>query len=61
MLRKGIHSPWTSSVGRLFDAVASLSGLRQVINFEGQAAMELEFAIGSEKTEVLSVRYLGRT
>ena len=51
MLQKGIQSPWTSSVGRLFDAVASLSGLRQVMNFEGQAAMELEFAIGSEKTE----------
>jgi hydrogenase maturation protein HypF len=51
MLQKGFQSPWTSSVGRLFDAVASLSGLRQLIKFEGQAAMELEFAIGSEKTE----------
>jgi hydrogenase maturation protein HypF len=48
MLRKGIHSPWTTSAGRLFDAIASLSGLRQRIRFEGQAAMELEFAIGSE-------------
>ena len=51
MLQKGIQSPWTSSAGRLFDAVASLSGLRQVMSFEGQAAMELEFAIGSEKTD----------
>jgi hydrogenase maturation protein HypF len=51
MLQKGIHSPWTTSAGRLFDAVASLSGLRQLIKFEGQAAMELEFAIGSEETE----------
>lgn len=51
MLPKGIQSPWTSSAGRLFDAVASLSGLRQVMHFEGQAAMELEFAIGNEKTE----------
>jgi hydrogenase maturation protein HypF len=51
MLRKGIHSPYTSSAGRLFDAVASIAGLRQTIRFEGQAAMELEFAIGAEKTE----------
>jgi hydrogenase maturation protein HypF len=51
MLQKGINSPWTTSVGRLFDAVASLSGLRQVIKFEGQAAMELEFVIGSEETD----------
>jgi hydrogenase maturation protein HypF len=51
MLQKGIQSPWTTSAGRLFDAVASLSGLRQVMRYEGQAAMELEFAIGREGTE----------
>jgi hydrogenase maturation protein HypF len=45
MLSKGIHSPLTSSAGRLFDAVASIVGLRQRVTFEGQAAMELEFAI----------------
>ena len=50
MLGKGVHSPWTTSAGRLFDAVASLCGLRQHIMYEGQAAMELEFAIGSEIT-----------
>jgi hydrogenase maturation protein HypF len=50
MLQKGIHSPWTSSAGRLFDAVASLTGLRQTIRFEGQAAMELEFAIGPDSS-----------
>jgi hydrogenase maturation protein HypF len=44
MLAKGIRSPRTSSVGRLFDAVASLIGIRDGISFEGQAAMELEFA-----------------
>ena len=43
MLERGLRSPRTSSAGRLFDAVASMIGLRQVCRFEGQAAMELEF------------------
>jgi hydrogenase maturation protein HypF len=45
MLARRLNSPLTSSVGRLFDAVASLAGLRQQVRFEGQAAMELEFAL----------------
>ena len=45
MLEKGVRVPWTSSAGRLFDAVASLIGLRERTSFEGQAAMELEFAV----------------
>lgn len=44
MLNSRLNCPMTSSVGRLFDAVSSLLDIMQKINFEGQAAMALEFA-----------------
>jgi hydrogenase maturation protein HypF len=52
MMVSGLNVPTTSSAGRLFDAVASLVGLRQHVHFEGQAAMELEWACaGVDTTE----------
>lgn len=54
MLMAEVNSPFTSSVGRLFDGVSALTGLRQLTHYEGQAAMQLEFQ-ASESMECYSV------
>jgi hydrogenase maturation protein HypF len=51
MLERGINVVPTTSVGRLFDAVASITGVAQQNRFEGQAAMLLENEIGALRTE----------
>lgn len=42
MIKNGINSPLTSSMGRLFDGVSSLIGIKDVARFEAEAAIELE-------------------
>jgi hydrogenase maturation protein HypF len=42
MIERGVNAPMTSSVGRLFDAVAAICGAAKAMTFEGQAAMWLE-------------------
>ena len=51
MLSRSINSPLTSSAGRLFDAAASITGLRQKASYEGQAAMEFEFAACEDEAD----------
>ncbi len=51
MLGREVRSPRTSSMGRLFDAVAAICGLPAVISFEGQAAMALEFAAEEDRSD----------
>ena len=47
MIGKGLNTPYTSSCGRLFDAVSSLIGLCDTPSYDAQGAILLEHAAGS--------------
>jgi hydrogenase maturation protein HypF len=53
---RGLNAPHASSAGRLFDAVASLLGLRDVAEHEAQAAVDLEHAAGTRTATALPYR-----
>lgn len=44
MLRRGLNSPWTTSCGRLFDAVSAMLGVKLTAAYEAEAAIALESA-----------------
>ena len=52
LLEKDINSPTTTSMGRLFDGISSILGLRHISTFEGEAAMALEFAREQIENEI---------
>jgi hydrogenase maturation protein HypF len=61
MLKRGVNTPVTTSMGRLFDGIASLAGLPQAVTFEGQAAIRLEHIADVSERGVYSFAIAAKT
>lgn len=57
MISKNVNSPLTSSLGRLFDGVAAICGIRRRVNFEGQAAMEFEMLAAESTNQIYDYQW----
>jgi hydrogenase maturation protein HypF len=57
MIAKKVNSPFTSSLGRLFDGVAAICGIRRQVNFEGQAAMEFEMLAADSASQMYAYQW----
>lgn len=61
MLKKGINAPITSSMGRLFDGISAILGIREKVSYHAQAAILLEqYALKSETNQAYEFEISGR-